>query len=105
MGRKYKKNQLLKVEIKSEALVREGQKGFITYFRGGTDEMIIHDCRQLYPQFMNPEDKPVVNITEISRTEYNLDKKTQRVNENQMIVGTRADVMKPEDYDNETMAN
>jgi len=105
MGNTYKRNQILKVEIKSKAIFKDGKKGFITYFKGGTDKLIIHDLKQLYPQFMNPDDNPVVNITPIKKTEYNYDRNTKRVNEKQHIVNTRASIMKPEDYDNETLAS
>ena len=105
MGNTYHKNQLLRVEIKSESIFKEGKKGFITYFRGGTDELIIHDCKQLYPQFMKPEDHPVVNITPIKKTEYNFDRNTKRINEKQQLVNTRQNVMKVEDYEDETLAN
>jgi hypothetical protein len=105
MGNKYHRNQLLRVEIKSEAIFKEGKKGFVTYFRGGTDEMIIHDLKQLYPQFMNPDDHPVVNITPIKKKEYNFDRNTKRINEKQQLVNTRANVMKAEDYEDETLAD
>jgi hypothetical protein len=55
--------QLYEVEIKSKALLRENQKGFITYFRGGKPETIVSNCKILYPQFTKPEDSPTVNIT------------------------------------------
>lgn len=105
MGNKYRRNQLLRVEIKSEAIFKEGKKGFVTYFRGGTDEMIIHDLKQLYPQFMNPDDHPVVNITPIKKKEYNFDRNTKRINEKQQLVNMRANVMKAEDYEDETLAD
>lgn len=105
MGNKYRRNQLLRVEIKSEAIFKEGKKGFVTYFRGGTDEMIIHDLKQLYPQFMNPDDHPVVNITPIKKKEYNFDRNTKRINEKQQLVNARANVMKAEDYEDETLAD
>ena len=105
MGNTYRKNQLLRVEIKSESIFKEGKKSFVTYFRGGTDEMIIHDLKQLYPQFMNTDDSPVVNITPIKKTEYNFDRNTKRINEKQQLVNTRENIMKPEDYEDETLAN
>ena len=105
MGKTYNTNQLLRVEIKSESIFKEGKKGFVTYFRGGSDEMIIHDLKQLYPQFMNPDDQPVVNITPIKKTEYNFDRNTKRINEKQQLVNTRANIMKAEDYEDETLAD
>ena len=54
---------------------------------------------------MNPDDHPVVNITPIKKTEYNFDRNTKRINEKQQLVNTRANVMKAEDYEDETLAN
>ena len=65
-----KENQMYEVEIKSMAIINENKKGFITYFQGGTHEQIISNLKILYPQFMNVEDKPNVNITPISKREY-----------------------------------
>lgn len=64
------KNQLYEVEIKSEALLREDKKGFICYFQGGNRKTIIMNVQKLYPQFTQPEDKPVVNIRPIRYKEY-----------------------------------
>jgi hypothetical protein len=71
------KHKLYEVEIKSLAIIREGQKSLITYFKGGNHAQIISDCKQLYPQYMNPDDKPNVNITPISYRAYK-----ERVNTN-----------------------
>lgn len=85
------------------ALIREGKKGFITYFRGGKKKTIVSNVMKLYPQFTNPEDKPVVNITPITEKEY-LDRvMTNEIHQKQKTVRTKADVMKVEDY--ETMGN
>lgn len=65
-----KKNQMYEVEIKSEALLREGKKGFICYFKGGNKKTIVMNVQKLYPQFTQPEDKPVVNIRPIKYREY-----------------------------------
>ena len=97
------RNQMHKVEIKSKALLREGQKGFITYFKGGTHEQIISDCRQLYPQYMMTWDDPVVNITAIDKKQYDMDRNTKRVNEKQKLIQGQANIMKMEDYDNDTL--
>jgi hypothetical protein len=67
---KNKQKKLYEVEIKSQAILQEGKKSFITYFQGGRAKRIISNLRILYPQYMNPEDKPLVNITEISQQEY-----------------------------------
>lgn len=105
MGKTYGDNQLLKVEIKSKALFKEDKKSFVTYFKGGTDEMIIHDLRQLYPQYMKPADDPVVNITPISKTQYNRNRNSERVNERQQSYTTHANVLQQEDFEDEDMAN
>ena len=67
-----KKNthRLYEVEIKSMSLLREGKKSFITYFKGGPAKRIISNLRKLYPQYLNVDDKPMVNITPISYEEY-----------------------------------
>ena len=98
---KYKRKQLLRVEIKSEAIFRDKKKSFVTYFQGGTDRLIIHDVKQMYPQFMADEDHPVVEITPISKKQYKMDLNTKRVNVKGQAVQTHANVMKPEDYENE----
>lgn len=64
------KNQLYEVEIKSLALIREGKKSFITYFRGGNKKTIVKNVQKLYPQFTNPDDKPTVFITPLKEGEY-----------------------------------
>jgi hypothetical protein len=64
------KNQLYEVEIKSQALLKEGNRGFICYFQGGNKKTIVMNIKKLYPQYTNPEDNPVVNITNISYREY-----------------------------------
>ena len=66
-----KENQLYEVEIKSQALLREDKKSFVTYFRGGEPKDVLMNARKLYPQYTNPEDKPVVHVNEITQEEYN----------------------------------
>ena len=39
--------QLYEVEIKSQSLLREGQKGFITYFRSDDAKLIASNVRYL----------------------------------------------------------
>ena len=65
-----KQERLYEVELKSKALLREGKKGFITYFKGGNKKAIAKNVRVLYPQWTKPEDAPMVNITPISYKEY-----------------------------------
>lgn len=62
--------KLYEVEIKSMALLREGKKSFITYFQGGPAKRIISNLKILYPQYMNVNDKPFVNITPMTYREY-----------------------------------
>jgi hypothetical protein len=66
------KNKIYEVEIKSQSLLREGKKGFITYFQGGPKKKIVSNVQKMFPQFTNPKDKPMVNITPISFKEYQL---------------------------------
>jgi hypothetical protein len=98
-----KKKQLYEVEIKSMALIREGKKSFITYFSGGKKKTIVSNVMILYPQFTNPADKPVVNITPITEEEYMDRLVTKEIHQKQKQVFTKADVMKVEDY--ETLGN
>lgn len=65
-----KKEQLYEVEIRSQAIFREGKKSFITYFQGGEHKTIISNLKILYPQYTKPEDKPLIHITPISYKEY-----------------------------------
>lgn len=87
------KNQLYEVEIKSKPLIDAGQKGMVTYFQGGTHEQIIANLRQLYPQYMAPEHKPNVNITPITKKEYNKRKKENVVYQRQQLVSERGHVI------------
>lgn len=80
------KNKIYEVEIKSQALLKEGKKGFITYFRGGTHRQIISNLKILYPQYMNPDDKPTVNITPISFAEYDARSKENLIRQKQHLV-------------------
>ena len=91
--------KLYEVEIKSKALLRENQRGFITYFRGGEHQTIISNLKILYPQFTNPEDDPVVNITEISEEDYTKRLFSNLIVQKQEMVQTHANVMKVEDYE------
>lgn len=65
-----KDNQLYEVEIKSQSLLAEGKKSFITYFRGGNKKTIASNVRYLYPQYTKEEDKATVYITPITEEEY-----------------------------------
>lgn len=94
---------LYEVEIKSMAIIADGQRSLITYFRGGTHEEIIKNVKELYPQFMKVEDKPVVNITRITQKEYNRRKKQDMVFQKQQSFDMKSHVMRAEDY--ETLGN
>lgn len=65
-----KPEQLYEVELRSKALLSEGKKSFITYFKGGNKKTMVSNMRALYPQWTKEEDYPVVDITPISQLEY-----------------------------------
>ena len=65
-----KKKNLYEVEIKSMAIIREGQKSLITYFQGGPIKRIISNVQKLYPQYTQAEDKPNVSVTKITYREF-----------------------------------
>lgn len=81
-----KKNQMYEVEIKSEALLREGKRGFICYFQGGNKKTIVMNVQKLYPQFTQPEDKPVVNIRPIKYKEYEARLNGEPINQKQKLL-------------------
>lgn len=85
--------QLYEVEIKSQALLREGQRGFITYFRGGPEEAIVRNVQKLYPQFTKPKDKPNVLITPISEKEYSERKKGRKIKQKGQILQARGHIL------------
>lgn len=95
--------QLYEIEIKSMALIREGKKGFITYFKGGRRRTIVKNVQKLYPQFMKPEDKPVVNITPISEKEYEYRVNGGKIVHKQHLIQGKEHIFKVEDY--ETVGN
>ena len=67
---KNNKNNLYEVEIKSMAIIREGRKSLITYFKGGPIKRIISNLQKLYPQYTNPDDQPNISVTKISYSEF-----------------------------------
>jgi len=81
-----KTKTLYEVEIKSRALIREGKKSFITYFQGGRAKRIISNLKILYPQYMNVDDKPFVNITIISQEEYEQRKNGKQIEQKAQLV-------------------
>lgn len=81
-----KKNQLYEVEIKSQALLRENKRGFITYFKGGNKKTIVMNVQKLYPQYTDPKDEPVVNIRPIKYREYQERLKTGIIEQKQKLV-------------------
>lgn len=87
------RKQLYEVEIKSMAIVREGKKSFITYFEGGPHNVIISNLRLLYPQYMDPADKPVVGITKISRKDYERRKKGDYIAQKAQMIKTEGHIL------------
>lgn len=97
------KKRLYEVEIKSQALLREGKKGFITYFEGGQKKTIVKNVMALYPQYTQPEDKPVVDITPITRGEYKKRLNGEQILQKRHLIKGEGHVMQVEDY--ETLGN
>lgn len=98
-----KNKRLYEVEIKSAALLREGQRGFITYFEGGQKKTIVKNVMALYPQFTNPEDNPVIEITPITRTDYKKRLVGQQIQQKRHLIKGEGHIMQVEDY--ETLGN
>jgi hypothetical protein len=90
---KKKTNKLYEVEIKSMSILRDGKKSFITYFQGGPAKRIISNLKILYPQYMNPDDKPLVNITPISMKEYNARKGGQQIEHKAQMFEGEGDIV------------
>jgi hypothetical protein len=86
------KGQLYEVEIKSKALLREGKNGLITYFRGGQKKTIASNVRKIYPQYTDPVDAPVVNITPISFRDYEQRKNGGEIRQKQHLINQRVDI-------------
>lgn len=84
-----RKDQLYEVEIKSQALLNEGKQGFICYFKGGNKKTIVMNVQKLYPQYTNPDDKPVVNITPIKYKEYEKRLNGETIQQKQQIIEKR----------------
>ena len=83
------KDRLYEVEIRSKALLREGKKSLITYFRGGPKKVIASNCKKLYPQYTKPEDLPVVNITPITYKDYLKRSETNEIRQKAHLVDER----------------
>lgn len=84
-----RKNQLYEVEIKSQALLNEGKRGFICYFQGGNRKTIVMNVQKLYPQYTKPEDNPVVNITPIKYKIYEARKNGEQIEQKQQVIEKR----------------
>lgn len=91
--------KMYEVEIKSQELLRRGQRSLVTYFEGGTHQEIISNVKVLYPEYTKVEDQPVVNVTPIKRSEYNKRKKQNTIFQKQQMLHTTAFVMQEEDYE------
>lgn len=81
-----RKDQMYEVEIKSQALLREGKQGFICYFKGGNKKTIVMNVQKLYPQYTHPDDAPVVNITPIKFREYESRKNGETIQQKQQML-------------------
>jgi hypothetical protein len=88
-----KKEKIFQVEIKSEAVFREGKKSFITYFSGNNTKLMASNCRYLYPQYMKPEDNPVVGFSEISQEEYEERKNGGPIKQKSILMGSRGHIL------------
>lgn len=91
---KKKENKLYEVEIKSMSILRDGKKSFITYFQGGPAKRIISNLKILYPQYMNTDDKPMVNITPISMKEYLARKNGQQIEHKGHMMEAEGNIVK-----------
>jgi hypothetical protein len=98
------KQQLYEVEIKSQSLLKEGKKSLVTYFQGGLKRNIVLNVKQLYPQYTNPQDNPIVLITPISKSEYEKRLKTNVVNQKKHLIDIQSIELK-EDAKNEVVGN
>jgi hypothetical protein len=98
-----RRKTLYEVEIKSNALIRDGKKGFITYFEGGQKKTIVKNVMALYPQYTHPEDNPVVEITPISRADYKNRLNGEQIVQKRHLIKGEGHVMQVEDY--ETLGN
>jgi hypothetical protein len=94
---------MYEVEIKSQALLKDGKKSLITYFKGGPKKAIVKNVQMLYPQYTNPVDQPIVNISPISINEYHERLGGKQIVHKQHLVNTEGNILKVEDY--ETVGN
>lgn len=92
-------SKLYEVEIKSLALLREGKKSLITYFRGGPTELIASNVRYLYPQYTKEEDQPVVDITPISKKEFRRRKRGKQIKQKRQLVSTSGFILNEVELD------
>lgn len=95
---KKKRQYYYEVEIKSLALLREGKRGLVTYFKGGPKELIASNCRKIYPQYTKPEDNPIVNIRKIPFREIKRIQEGGQITQKQTMYQTKKHVLKEEDY-------
>jgi hypothetical protein len=91
---KNKTQNLYEVEVKSQALLKEGKKSFITYFQGGRAKRVISNLKILYPQYTKPEDKPLVNITVITKEEYEARKSGKQIQHKAHMMEAEGNVIK-----------
>jgi hypothetical protein len=91
---KNKTQNLYEVEVKSQALLKEGKKSFITYFQGGRAKRVISNLKILYPQYTKPEDKPLVNITVITKEEYEARKSGKQIQHKGHMMEAEGNIVK-----------
>lgn len=84
---------MYEVEIRSQAILKEGKKSLITYFQGGNKKTIASNVRVIYPQFTKPEDKPIVSITPITFREYEERKNGGMIKQKGHMVETEGNVV------------
>jgi hypothetical protein len=91
---KTKTQNLYEVEVKSQALLKEGKKSFITYFQGGRAKRVISNLKILYPQYTKPEDKPLINITVITMEEYEARKSGKQIRHKAHMMEAEGNIVK-----------
>jgi hypothetical protein len=91
---KNKTQNIYEVEVKSQALLKEGKKSFITYFQGGRAKRVISNLKILYPQYTKPEDKPLVNITVITMEEYEARKGGKQIQHKAHMMEAEGNIVK-----------
>lgn len=94
-----KKEQIYEVEIRSRAILKEGMRSLITYFKAepNNEELIAKNVGWKYPQYTRKQDKAEVDITPISQETYNKRLNGGVIKQKRQLVQERANVFTPED--------